>query len=848
MPSKQLQLHPNLFSNNNQNRPCRQNFCIPSPPHIPHFDSRKQQCFSRSPIYHQYQQLNDSYAQTPSLLDPRNFSSTRMSNRVSDTNKQKATPISSASSIATGDKSHASAGKPSGTGRSSSRYDSSLGLLTKKFVQLLSEAPEGVLDLNKAASALGVQKRRIYDITNVLEGIDLIEKRSKNHIAWSSNPEGLGGDRDGDESEGNSSSAGKLASKKRSLLRNDIKNLEKDEFQLNGLIKTASDMLNSYKEDKSDYHGGSSVSRNLQVPIDEIKNISEFRNDTVIAVKAPTGTGLEVPDPDEGMQGTGKRKYQIYLNSHATGEPIDLRPVKNCYHSSMMSSNGFWVLSNGERAPPFGHPYPYNRSSSSSHREKQQKPNTHHDGENMMYTGYQTPQGHNHPSQQHPHSHPHDHMYYDRQQMQRGSGPYDPSMTKPHQRHHGDTNMLPTPRSSSNNPFYPPYDSSYGPGHHSSQYHGDRQMPMSSPNHVMAPYDAPRRDQGDPMMRRGNYPHGANAKSSVTEPLPPPNVPRHHVSINPFSPSPSHRDSSPLPISPSPYNFQREGRTHSSSVSPFRGMNARFQRSRSVPIESIHTKPKKPDSVSSPSKSASFSEMSSKSKLSPTTEDVNVFGSPPRNLPRVATAPTTSSSESSSDHPRSGGRTTNTYLYPSSYQFNHNTKSSRSDSHLPSTHTGKIVSTTPGDNLTPVLGRADTDGGANIDHASSGSSIGYVGLSPSQQSHFSMMTGGTMDQLLPSSSMNSPNPISTPNNNSFDQHLFPMPRPPRNIIPNNYSAVAKLPELKVPALSRPSSKGKGQQQVKGFISEDGEVISDVFATSPKRSEVEKTDTSKARSN
>ncbi|OWK04285.1 hypothetical protein Celaphus_00016462, partial [Cervus elaphus hippelaphus] len=36
-----------------------------------------------------------------------------------------------------------------------------------------------------AADTLAVrQKRRIYDITNVLEGIDLIEKKSKNSIQW----------------------------------------------------------------------------------------------------------------------------------------------------------------------------------------------------------------------------------------------------------------------------------------------------------------------------------------------------------------------------------------------------------------------------------------------------------------------------------------------------------------------------------------------------------------------------------------------------------------------------------------------------------------------------------------
>ena len=97
------------------------------------------------------------------------------------------------------------------------RYDSSLGLLTKKFVNLVEAAPDGVLDLNKAADALAVcppvcraeyhycgagcmlvlpvqwqlssrtlqvQKRRIYDITNVLEGIGLIEKKLKNNIQW----------------------------------------------------------------------------------------------------------------------------------------------------------------------------------------------------------------------------------------------------------------------------------------------------------------------------------------------------------------------------------------------------------------------------------------------------------------------------------------------------------------------------------------------------------------------------------------------------------------------------------------------------------------------------------------
>lgn len=64
------------------------------------------------------------------------------------------------------------------------RYDTSLGLLTKKFIDLLHESGNGVVDLNAASTFLNVQKRRIYDITNVLEGVGILEKKSKNNIQW----------------------------------------------------------------------------------------------------------------------------------------------------------------------------------------------------------------------------------------------------------------------------------------------------------------------------------------------------------------------------------------------------------------------------------------------------------------------------------------------------------------------------------------------------------------------------------------------------------------------------------------------------------------------------------------
>ncbi|CAG5855222.1 unnamed protein product [Menidia menidia] len=61
----------------------------------------------------------------------------------------------------------------------------SLNLLASKFIRLLRESEDGVLDIRYAVRVLAVgQKRRIYDITNVLEGVGLIVKISKCIVKW----------------------------------------------------------------------------------------------------------------------------------------------------------------------------------------------------------------------------------------------------------------------------------------------------------------------------------------------------------------------------------------------------------------------------------------------------------------------------------------------------------------------------------------------------------------------------------------------------------------------------------------------------------------------------------------
>jgi len=64
------------------------------------------------------------------------------------------------------------------------RANISLGLLTKQFSNMLQTSVSGQLDLDEAATQLHVNRRRIDDIVQVLEGVGLVEKLNKTTVVW----------------------------------------------------------------------------------------------------------------------------------------------------------------------------------------------------------------------------------------------------------------------------------------------------------------------------------------------------------------------------------------------------------------------------------------------------------------------------------------------------------------------------------------------------------------------------------------------------------------------------------------------------------------------------------------
>lgn len=130
----------------------------------------------------------------------------------------------------------------------------------------------------------------------VLEGIGIIEKKSKNNIKWRQ------------EVDTSRDSAAELAA-----LRAEHEALAREEAQLDSQIATLQDRLRELAS-------GEQCSAYAYVTHNDIKSIPELHGETLIAIKAPPGTELEVPDPDDGMP-YGERRYEIFLKS--SSGPID---------------------------------------------------------------------------------------------------------------------------------------------------------------------------------------------------------------------------------------------------------------------------------------------------------------------------------------------------------------------------------------------------------------------------------------------------------------------------------------------------------------------------------------------
>jgi hypothetical protein len=183
------------------------------------------------------------------------------------------------------------------------RHDNSLSVLTKKFIHLIKNSPNHTVDLNDAVKELSVQKRRIYDITNVLEGIGYIEKVLKNKIKWVGNTENF------------------TMESEIKYLTDEIDQLTMEEKEIDKWTGHLQEMLTDLAKDETNNNYS-------YVTFDDIKSVNTLSKEDdqpFLVIRAPKGTVLEVPVAEQEHE----EEYPYKMKLTSQDEEILIYVVSN---------------------------------------------------------------------------------------------------------------------------------------------------------------------------------------------------------------------------------------------------------------------------------------------------------------------------------------------------------------------------------------------------------------------------------------------------------------------------------------------------------------------------------------
>ncbi|KAM9778199.1 transcription factor E2F6 isoform 1-T1 [Syngnathus typhle] len=154
------------------------------------------------------------------------------------------------------------------------KNDMSLVLLTRRLLELLVASPDSWLDLHQAASRLQTRKCDVYDIVGVLESISVVQRKSRrvkwigqcpiSHFLW----------------------------KTEEKFKKELENLKLEESTLDSLIKNCAQQLFDMTDNEEN-------ARAAYVTHEDVSQLAAFQEQTVIVIKAPEETRLEVPAPTE---------------------------------------------------------------------------------------------------------------------------------------------------------------------------------------------------------------------------------------------------------------------------------------------------------------------------------------------------------------------------------------------------------------------------------------------------------------------------------------------------------------------------------------------------------------------
>ena len=202
------------------------------------------------------------------------------------------------------------------------KQDNSLSQLTQSFLDYIKKKGRVRISINELVEDLKVKKRRIYDITNVLQGIGYLDKIGKNEILWIKNsnsitiPNYTSSSKDEVTSENHISNYSQL---KKEL--DDLKS-QKNNIEAN---------LNKFKEEFKLISEKNEFPKYGYITFDDICDLSINEKVNFMLIKAPKGTQINVIDDEESKKAFNKIKTQMDNGKIKKDEKL-LNTLENIHH------------------------------------------------------------------------------------------------------------------------------------------------------------------------------------------------------------------------------------------------------------------------------------------------------------------------------------------------------------------------------------------------------------------------------------------------------------------------------------------------------------------------------------
>lgn len=197
------------------------------------------------------------------------------------------------------------------------KQENSLGQLTRNFLQYIKKKGRVNININDLVKDLNVKKRRIYDITNVLQGIGYIEKNGKNEIIWT-------------KSYNNQTNISNMDSVPENYLSN-YNNLKQKLEELKKEDKEIEDELNKYREEFNDISKKKDFPKYGYITFDDMTNLSKNDKLDFMIIKATKGTVINVIDDEESKKAYTKIETQMKNGKIQKNDKL-LLTLKNLHH------------------------------------------------------------------------------------------------------------------------------------------------------------------------------------------------------------------------------------------------------------------------------------------------------------------------------------------------------------------------------------------------------------------------------------------------------------------------------------------------------------------------------------